>query len=225
MQQAATPTADIQTGQRIAVVGSGIAGLAAAWFLRDQHQLTVFEAGDHIGGHTHTHQIVNGNATTPVDTGFIVHNELNYPNLCRLFRELNIATRDSDMSFSNRLANGHEWRGGNISGLFAKKRNLFRPAHWKMVRDIIRFHHEAVELAEADPDASLRDLPPRYGAWFRERFLHPITGAIWSQPAEEAADLPLSFVVRFMDHHRMLQTAVGHSGAQSSADRISILHQ
>ena len=191
--------------QRIAIIGSGIAGLSAAWFLHKHHDITIFEAGDHIGGHTHTHQLPNGDSDNPVDSGFIVHNELNYPELCRLFQKLGVATRNSDMSFSNRL-DGHEWRGGSLHGLFAQKRNLFKPKHWLMIRDILRFHQEAEELAEKHPQATLADLPLTYGEWFRQRFLHPITGAIWSQPSEEAASLPLGFVVRFMQHHRMLQT-------------------
>ena len=128
----------------IAVVGSGIAGLACAWLLSSRHRVTVYESADRIGGHANTVQVATRAGAIPVDTGFIVYNETTYPNLTALFRHLNVPTHESEMSFAVSLNDGHlEYAGTDLRGLFAQRRNLSRPRFWRMLRDLLRFYRSA----------------------------------------------------------------------------------
>jgi hypothetical protein len=132
------------SAKRIAVVGTGITGLSAAWALSRHHDVVVYEREDRLGGHSNTVEIELGGKTVPVDTGFIVYNEVNYPNLTALFRELGVATDDSNMSFAVSARGGRlEWGGDNLGTVFAQKRNLLNPVFLLMLRDIMRFNREA----------------------------------------------------------------------------------
>ena len=140
---------------KIAVIGSGIAGNVAAYHLSREHDITVFEAASHVGGHTHTHDIEHEDQTVAVDTGFIVCNDRNYPNFLALMAELGVELQPSEMSFSVQTSTGLEYNGTTLNSLFAQRRNLLRPGFWRMIRDILRFNREAPRLLES-PDDSLR---------------------------------------------------------------------
>ena len=202
---------------RIAIIGTGISGLGAAWALRHRAQITLFEAGSHFGGHTHTVDVdLPGELPFAVDTGFLVLNERTYPRLQALFAELNIPLATSDMSFSVQtpLAGGDtlEWSGSNLDTVFAQRRNLARPAFWSMLRDILRFNREATALArrpDAELDADLTVgqylLREGYGDTFLHWYLLPMTACIWSCPPGQMLDFPLATLVRFCDNHGLLQ--------------------
>ncbi|CUA92929.1 NAD(P)/FAD-dependent oxidoreductase [Thiomonas bhubaneswarensis] len=202
---------------RIAIIGTGISGLGAAWALRHRAQITLFEAGSHFGGHTHTVDVdLPGELPFAVDTGFLVLNERTYPRLQALFAELNIPLATSDMSFSVQtpLAGGDtlEWSGSNLDTVFAQRRNLARPAFWRMLRDILRFNREATALArrpdaELDADLTVGQYLRRegYGDTFLHWYLLPMTACIWSCPPGQMLDFPLATLVRFCDNHGLLQ--------------------
>jgi predicted NAD/FAD-binding protein len=193
---------------RIAIVGTGIAGLGAAQRLWRAHDLTLFEAGDHVGGHTHTHQLEIGGAPLAVDSGFIVFNERNYPRLCRLFRELDVAWQASDMSFSVRVEpSGLEWAGENLDTLYAQRKNLLRVGFQRMVYDIWRFGREAEGLLTGrHGDPALGEWLERrnYSREFVEHYLVPMGSAIWSAPPGELRQIPARFLVQFFENHGML---------------------
>ncbi len=197
--------------KRIAVVGTGIAGLVAARLLAGRHDVTVFEAADRIGGHTHTVDVRHEGVDYAIDTGFIVCNDRTYPNLLRLFDLLGVELQDTEMSFSVRCERtGLEYCGSQRSlwnGLFAQRRNLLRPSFLGMLRDILRFGRAAPALLQ-DPDdrRSLGELlaDGGYGAAFIEHYLVPMGAAIWSAPPAELLRMPAVFFVRFFHHHGML---------------------
>ncbi|MBN2690607.1 MAG: FAD-dependent oxidoreductase [Burkholderiaceae bacterium] len=202
---------------RVAIIGTGISGLGAAWALRHHAQITLFEAGSHFGGHTHTVDVdLPGEVPFAVDTGFLVLNERTYPRLQALFAELDVPLATSDMSFSVQtpLADGHtlEWSGSNLDSVFAQRRNLGRAAFWRMLRDILRFNRDATALArlpgaERDESLSVGDYLRREG--YSDTFLHwyllPMTACIWSCPPGQMLDFPLTTLVRFCDNHGLLQ--------------------
>jgi predicted NAD/FAD-binding protein len=202
---------------RVAIIGSGISGLGAAWALRHHAQVTLFEAGDHFGGHTHTVDVeLPGEPSFAVDTGFLVLNERTYPRLLALFAELDVPLAPSDMSFSVQtpLPGGGtlEWNGSNLDTVFAQRRNLARPAFWRMLRDILRFNREATALARL-PDAAFDPTltvgaylqRERYADTFVHWYLLPMTACIWSCPPGQMRDFPLATLVRFCDNHGLLQ--------------------
>ena len=196
---------------RIAIVGSGIAGLTAARMLSREHAVTVFEANDYVGGHTHTVDVHDGRRSLAVDTGFIVFNEASYPQLCKMFADLGVPTRDSDMSFSVHCERSAvQWNGSSLNQIFAQRRNLLRPSHWRMLADIARFNREAPgALADLDDaisvDEWLRDR--HYGRGFTERYLLPLGASLWSCSAARFGAFPMRFVIEFLHNHRMLQVA------------------
>lgn len=194
---------------KIAIVGSGIAGLAAARQLATEHEVDVFEAGTHVGGHTHTHDLELDGRRVRIDSGFIVFNERTYPGFCALLRELGVASQPSDMGLSVRCERtGLEYNGRNLDTLFAQRRNLFSPSFHRMLRDVLRFHREAHGLLSEDgAELSLWDwLDARgYSNVFRERYLVPMTAAIWSAPARDVERFPARFLARFLANHGMLQ--------------------
>ena len=195
---------------RIAIVGAGIAGLGSAWLLsRAGHEVTVFEANDYAGGHSHTVDVTLDGVTHPVDTGFLVYNERTYPHLVRLFDELGVASVPSDMSFACRVdGDGIEWAGSHLGTVFAQARNLVRPAFHRMLADIARFnrHTSALLAEERLPDCALGSWldRERYGRGFRDWYLLPMAGAIWSSPRREMLDFPLRAFARFCHNHGLL---------------------
>ena len=194
---------------RVAVVGSGIAGLSAAWLLSRQHEVVLFESEARLGGHTHTHDVEQAGKRYRVDTGFIVHNAHNYPLLTRMFDELGVASQDTTMSFGAQVeATGLEYNATNLDALFCQRRNLLSPSFIRMVREILRFYREAgALLRDPGPGPSLGEYleANRYSALFRDAHLIPMASALWSSPSATILDFPAKYLVRFMDHHRMLQ--------------------
>ncbi|PWK59749.1 NAD(P)/FAD-dependent oxidoreductase [Roseicyclus mahoneyensis] len=197
--------------KRIAVIGAGISGMAAAYHLADTHKITLFEAEGRLGGHART--IVAGKrGDQPVDTGFIVFNHVNYPHLTRLFAELDVPVAKSDMSFAASIGGGQiEYGLRSLSALFAQKSNLARPGFLRMVRDLMRFNAQAEVLA-TDATITIGALMDemRMGRWFRDYYLTPISGAIWSTPKEEIMDFPAQALVRFFRNHHLLQASGQH---------------
>jgi predicted NAD/FAD-binding protein len=193
---------------KIAVIGTGIAGNVAAWHLCREHDITVFEAGAHIGGHTHTHVIIHDGERYAVDTGFIVFNDRTYPNFIALLDELGVESRPTVMSFSSRCEiSGIEYNGASLNALFAQRRNLFRPRFHGMIRDILRFNRESRELLESN-DASLplgRYLQEnRYGRLFIDNYIIPMGAAIWSTDPRQMLAFPACHFVRFFTNHGLL---------------------
>ncbi|MEW5755550.1 MAG: FAD-dependent oxidoreductase [Pseudomonadota bacterium] len=197
------------TPQKIAIIGGGIAGLASAWLLSRKHDVTLFERNDYIGGHTHTLEVDTPRGPLAVDTGFIVYNEPNYPNLTNLFRTLDVATRASDMSFGVSVDQGAlEYAGSNLNTLFAQRRNLLEPRFLGMLRDVLRFNRRAKQIL-AQPvieDISLGDflLREAYGAEFRDHYLLPMAAAIWSCPTATMLAFPLASFLRFFANHKLI---------------------
>jgi predicted NAD/FAD-binding protein len=190
----------------IAVVGSGISGLAAAWLLSKTHRVTLFEKEDRPGGHSNTVETASG----PVDTGFIVYNEVNYPNLTALFSHLDVPTDAADMSFGVSIDDGRlEYGGGSLGQLFAQWRNLFNPRFVGMIRDIVRFYREAPDMVAAagHDEITLGDLLDRggFGEAFRRDHLLPMAAAIWSSPAAAMLDYPARSFVAFCENHGLLR--------------------
>ena len=194
---------------RVAVVGTGISGMVAAHLLQREHELTVYEAGESVGGHTNTVDVISRGRTLPVDTGFIVFNEKTYPNFVRLLLELGVAWQESDMSFSVRCEQSSlEYNGSSLNGLFAQRRNLLRPSFLRMVTEILRFYRDAAEVLEdPDLDVSLGEyLRLRgYSAAFVEKHIVPMAAAVWSSDRGELLEFPVRFLVRFFANHGFLQ--------------------
>ena len=195
---------------KIAVVGTGISGMAASWLLSTRHDVTVYERADRVGGHSNTVEAHTPQGVVPVDTGFIVYNEQTYPNLTALFAHLDVPTSASEMSFAVSLDDGAlEYAGGDrIAPLFAQKRNLLRPRFWSMLRDLYRFYRDAPgDIARLGPQASLGDYLKLggYGAAFRDDHLLPMAAAIWSAPAKTMLDYPAAAFIRFNDNHGLLK--------------------
>ena len=198
----------LQHRARIAVVGAGVAGLGAAWALRDVHDVTLFEAEDRLGGHANTVTIDHDGRPIDVDTGFIVFNTLNYPNLTALFEHLGVDSFRSDMSFGFSLGPELEWCSNGLKGLFAQPANLFRPRFLGMLREILRFNRVAPRDLEA---GALRGLAlgdyldqAGFGARFRENYLLARGAAIWSSTEADMAAYPAEAFVRFFKNHRLM---------------------
>ena len=198
--------------RRVAVIGSGISGLAVAHALADEAQVTLYEADAYFGGHTHTVDITLDGITHGVDTGFLVFNERTYPNLIRLFGELQVATALSDMSFSVQVPDiGLEWSGCNLNTVFAQRRNLLRPAFWRMLQDVLRFNALATALATRDVDAEQQQAigdflaAHRFGDAFRDWYFLPMIGSIWSCPTDQMLRFPIATMIRFCHNHGLLQ--------------------
>lgn len=196
--------------QRIAVVGAGISGLASAWLLSRDYQVTLFEAGSYLGGHTNTVDVELEGKTHPVDTGFLVFNEKTYPNLIAMFDLLGVDSVETEMSFAVSLENPDvEWAGSNLATVFGQKRNLVRRQFWSMLSDILRFNRESVAWLAAHPgnERTLRAFldEGRYSSAFSEWYLLPMAAAIWSCPTGQMLDYPLATFVRFCANHGLLQ--------------------
>ncbi|WP_339932031.1 FAD-dependent oxidoreductase [uncultured Brevundimonas sp.] len=205
---AETPVA--APGQRIAVIGSGISGLSAAWLLSQKHTVTLFESADRLGGHSHTVEAPSPAGPIAVDTGFIVYNEANYPNLTALFEHLGVPTKPAHMSFAVSIDDGaFEYSSHGLRALFAQKRNYASPKFWRMIGDLLRFQKEAprdlpaLELSGMTLEAYLAR--GGYGALFREAHLLPQAAAIWSCSMGQMAGYPAASFIRFYMNHNLLK--------------------
>ncbi len=202
------------TAKRIAVIGAGISGMAAAYLLSRKHQVWLYERDDRIGGHTHTHSVATSQGTKAIDTGFIVHNDRTYPNLVRLFGELGVARQKSDMSFGVTCRQtGLEYSSRGLRGFFAQRKNLLRPAHYNLLREIARFNRistefvgktEALEMTLGD---YLREY--RFSSDMARLYLYPMASAVWSTSLHEIESFPALTLLRFFFNHGFL-TINGH---------------
>ena len=196
---------------RIAVVGSGISGMAAAYLLSQKHDVHLLERDDRLGGHTHTHAIETSRGVSPIDTGFIVHNDRTYPNLVKLFNKLGVERQKSDMSFGvSCQKTGFEYSSRGLSGLFAQKSNWLRWRHYRFLREILRFNREAPKVLDDPAGATLT-----LGEWiksndfsadFSRYYLYPMAAAVWSTSLEDIEEFPAVTLVRFFANHGFLGT-------------------
>ncbi len=192
---------------KIAIIGSGIAGNTLAHHLNQNHEITVFEANSYIGGHTHTHDIEILGEKITVDTGFIVFNDHTYPNFNALLDQINVPWQVSDMSFSVRCEKTNlEYNGTTLNSLFAQRRNLFKPSFYGMIRDILRFNEQSLELLADGEEIKLGDYLQNnnYKKKFIRHYIVPMGAAIWSTDTEQMMNFPARFFVRFFHHHGML---------------------
>jgi uncharacterized protein len=205
---------------KLAIVGSGISGLAVAQTLKDHADLTVFEAGDYFGGHTHTVDVTlptpQGPVTHGVDTGFLVFNERTYPNLINLFAELGVQTAPSDMSFSVKVPGALkgktlEWSGTDLNSVFAQRANLVNPRFWRMLADVLRFNALCTRIAQAQREKELQQplaeflRTHRFSDAFRDWYFLPMLGCIWSCPTDQMLQFPVATMIRFCHNHGLIQ--------------------
>ena len=218
--------------KRIAVIGSGVAGLTCAYLLRERYDVHLYEANDYLGGHTQTTDVKIDGKTFPVNTGFIVFNDWTYPNFIKLMDQLGVASEDSDMSFSVKCErSGLEYNGHSFDSLFAQRSNLLRPRFWFMIRDILRFNKEtraelnAGTLSETETLGSYLERK-KYSDWFRRFYIIPMGAAVWSSSEAMMMEFPLYFFVRFFNNHGMLsvddrpQWRVISRGSRSYVEKI-----
>ena len=193
---------------RIAIIGSGISGLTAAYLLNHDHEITLYEANDHIGGHTHTHDIEIEGKIWAVDSGFIVYNERTYPNFIRILDELGVERKPTRMGFSVKsVSNDLEYAGHSLDGLFSQRRNLIRPSFWRMIKSILRFKKESEEqLNELPLDMTIGSFLEKnhYPSEFIEHFIIPMGAAIWSTMPNMMTEIPAVFFIRFFQNHGIL---------------------
>lgn len=193
---------------KLAIIGSGISGLVAAYHLRKTCDVSVFEANQYVGGHTNTVTVTVDGRTYDIDTGFIVFNDRTYPNFCELLKELGVKSRPTTMSFSVRSdAENLEYNGSSLQQLFAQKRNMLRPGFYRMVRDIFRFNREAPGLLHADhEEITVGEYlsKHKYSRQFAQHYLLPMGAAIWSCPTDTFGNFPMRFIVEFYQNHGLL---------------------
>ncbi len=224
---------------KIAVIGSGIAGISAAWLLTHHAPnttITLYEKNPRLGGHAHTVDVTLDGFKHPVDTGFLVFNDWTYPNLIALFKHLDVETAASDMSFSVKLSDrAHqsrlEWSGSNLATMFSQPANLFKPQFWRMLQDIVRFNREATALVAggAAMTGTVGEFIAArgFGVAFRDWYLAPMAGSIWSTPTQKIADFPLATLLNFCHNHGLL--SVNHrpqwrtvmNGAKTYLDKMA----
>ncbi|MCL4677310.1 MAG: NAD(P)-binding protein [Alphaproteobacteria bacterium] len=189
---------------KIAIIGTGISGLGAAYLLHKLHDVTVYEKNSYIGGHSRTIDVDLGGRKTPLDTGFIVFNNWNYPNLMGLFTHLGVAYEKSDMSFGISISGG--WLEYSSSNIFAQRRNLLRPEFYGMLKDIINFNRKALALSEQKPDITLQEClnELKLGSWFQRYYILAMGAAIWSCPVDTIMQFPAKTFLRFFKNHGLL---------------------
>lgn len=227
---------------KLAIVGSGISGLAVAHTLQGRADITLFEAGSYFGGHTNTVDITlptpRGPVTHGVDTGFLVYNERTYPNLINLFGELDVATAHSDMSFSVKVPDAFgpgralEWNGSTLNTVFAQRSNLLNGRFLKMIRDLLRFNKLATQIAESNQEAQLQQplgeflRQHRFSDEFRDWYFLPMIGCIWSCPTDQMLQFPIATMIRFCHNHGLIQVSnrprwfTVRGGAKHYVDKI-----
>jgi predicted NAD/FAD-binding protein len=217
--------------ETIAIIGTGVAGLGCAHFLQQRYRLTLYEKSDYVGGHSHTVSVDDERGPVSIDTGFMTYNEVTYPNLTRLFRELDVPTRASSMSFSvQHLPARLEFCGSSLNHLFAQRRNLFKPRFWKMLLQINRFNQEAAGALHSagDQHLSLGEYVSErnYGEQFLNYYLLPMSCAVWSSPPERMLQFPALTLLRFFHNHGFLGLHTQHpwrsvlGGARSYVDKL-----
>jgi predicted NAD/FAD-binding protein len=189
---------------KIAIIGTGISGLGAAYLLHREHDLVIYEKNAYVGGHSRTIDIPVEHGTLPVDTGFIVFNDWNYPNLLGLFNQINVPYQKSDMSFGVSINNG--WLEYSSGGLFAQRKNILRPQYWRMLLDVFKFNKQALAYINQDPSISLGDCLERLkmGAWFKQYYILAMGAAIWSCPVDTIMKFPAQTFLRFFKNHGLL---------------------
>jgi len=212
--------ATTQPRMKLAIVGSGISGLAVAHTLKEHADITMFEAGDYFGGHTHTVDVTlptsQGMVTHGVDTGFLVFNERTYPNLIKLFADLNVETAPSDMSFSVKVPgalNGRtlEWSGTDLNSVFAQRGNLLNPRFWRMLTDVMRFNALCTRIAKEQREKELQQplsdflRTHKFSEPFRDWYFLPMLGCIWSCPTDQMLQFPVATMIRFCHNHGLIQ--------------------
>lgn len=222
----------MRAAKTLAIIGTGISGLGCAHFLHDRFEITVYEQNDYPGGHTNTVLVDDGNRAVPIDTGFMVFNHVTYPLLTRLFRELDVATKPTEMSFSvQHTPSNLEYNGGSLNLLFGQRRNLASIRHWRMLLQVNRFNKEAVAALQ-DPQyaaCSLRDYVKSraYGDDLLNLYLVPMSSAVWSTPPDLMLEFPAVTLLRFWHNHGFLGLHTQHpwftvcGGAKSYVERIS----
>ena len=202
--------ADFHMKKNIAIIGSGISGLTCAHLLHQQHNITLYEANDYIGGHTATKDVTVNGQSRAIDTGFIVFNDWTYPNFIKLLTRLGVEYQPTEMSFSVRHEGTNiEYNGHNLNTLFAQRRNLFRPRFWKIVKDIVRFNNLCKETIEQEQDTSSQTLSSFirehvFSEEFSEHYIYPMCAAIWSASLEQTKAFPLTFFLQFFNNHGLL---------------------
>jgi len=215
------------TPRKIAVIGAGISGMGAAHMLAANHRVVLFESEDRLGGHART-RMAGPNRDQPVDTGFIVFNYANYPHLAELFAHLDVPVVKSNMSFGASIDGGRiEYGLASLQALFAQKRNIANPAFLRMCRDILHFNRNALAAASED-GLTIGGLLDKLGTgrWFREYYLSPLSGAIWSTPTEKILDFPAEAMIRFFKNHALMSLSGQHQwytvrgGSQSYVVRL-----
>ena len=218
--------------KRLAIIGTGIAGLGCAHFLQRRFDLTLYEKNDYVGGHSNTIAVAEDNRSVPIDTGFMVFNEVTYPNLTRLFSELGVVTKPTNMSFSvQHLPTGLEFCGSSLNHIFGQRKNLFRPRFWKMIMQINRFNQEAIEAltAESFQHYTLGEYvrARNYGGDFLNFYLVPMSSAVWSTPPELMLEFPAVTLLRFFHNHGFLGLHTQHpwftvvNGAKAYVEKIT----
>jgi predicted NAD/FAD-binding protein len=218
--------------QSLAIIGTGIAGLGCAYFLHRRYAVTLFEQNNYAGGHTNTITVDEAGREVSFDTGFMVYNEVTYPNLTRLFRELEVQTKPTDMSFSvQHLPSGLEYNGTSLNHLFAQRRNLLKPSFWKLLLTIHRFNSEAVAALSdrrfADMTLAEYVAARGYSGDLLERYLVPMSSAVWSTPPELMLEFPALTLLRFWHNHGFLGLRTQHpwrtvsNGARSYIPRLT----
>jgi predicted NAD/FAD-binding protein len=201
--------------EKLAIIGTGIAGMGAAHLLKEHFDLTLFEKNDYVGGHTNTVNVKEGEKDVPIDTGFMVFNKVTYPNLVKLFETLDVPIKKTEMSFSvQHKPTGLEYNGSGFAGLFAQKKNLFNPGFLKMLLQIKHFNDNSIKDLESGTydDFNLADYIKEkgYGDSFTQKYIIPMSSAIWSTPAEVTLQFPFVTIVRFMKNHGMLGMHTQH---------------
>jgi predicted NAD/FAD-binding protein len=214
----------------IAIIGSGIAGLSAAYLLQEKHTVTLYEKEPRLGGHSRTITVKHGDRIIPVDTGFIVFNERNYPNLTALFARLGVRVKNSDMTYAFTTRNGgFEWGARDVNTIFGQRRNLLRPWFIYLFREVLRFNGEVGRRVADDPTITLGDLIGDMGLseGFKRYYLLPMAGAIWSCPPQQMLKFPAKLFVNFFHNHGLLamdgqpQWLTVDGGAQQYVQRLA----